>query len=102
MGRVFTKLSQIFTGVPVSDFTCGFKCFSKKSTQIIFSKQRINRWGFDAEVLFLSKLYGFSIKEVPVVWKNDSGSKVRFPQDIITSCFDLFRIRINLNNNRYS
>lgn len=43
MGRIFTKLSQIITGVPVSDFTCGFKCFSKKSAQIIFSKQLINR-----------------------------------------------------------
>lgn len=102
MGRVFTKLSQIVTGVSVSDFTCGFKCFSKKSAQIIFSKQLIKRWGFDAEVLFLAKLYGFSIKEVPVSWKNDSGSKVRFPQDIITSLFDLFRIRMNLNNNKYS
>lgn len=101
MGRVFTELSQIFTGVSVADFTCGFKCFSKKSAKMIFSKQLIDRWGFDAEVLFLAKLYGFPIKEVPVSWRNDSGSKVRFPQDIITSCFDLFRIRINLNNNKY-
>lgn len=95
MGRVFTKLSQNITGVNISDFTCGFKCFSKKAAEEIFSKQLINRWGFDAEILFIAKNKGYSIKELPVEWKNDSRSRVKFPQDVFTSLFDLFKIRIN-------
>lgn len=102
MGRVFTKLSQLITGVPVSDFTCGFKCFSKKAAQEIFTKQLINRWGFDPEILFIAKIAGFSIKEIPVAWKNDSGTRVRFPQDIITSLFDLLRIRANFLLKKYN
>lgn len=101
MGRVFTKFSQIFTQVNVSDFTCGFKCFSKKSAQRIFSKQLINKWGFDTEILFLASLYGFKIKEIPVAWKNDPRSRVKFPQDIITSFTDLIKIRINLVTGKY-
>jgi len=95
MGRLFTYLSQMIVGVQVSDFTCGFKCFSKKSAKKIFAKQRINRWAFDAESLFLAKKYGFSISELPVQWNDVRGTKVRFPQDIVQSFFDLIQIRIN-------
>lgn len=102
MGRIFTKLSQVITGLPISDFTCGFKCFSEKAAKEIFIKQSINRWGFDAEILFIAKIKRLSIKEVPVVWTNDPRSKVRLPHDIITSLLDLFRIRWNFLSGKYS
>ena len=95
MGKFFTFLSQHILSVFVSDFTCGFKCFSKKAAQKIFLKQRIKRWAFDSETLFLGKKYGFSLYELPVQWKDQKGTKVRFPQDLITSFFDLLQIRIN-------
>ena len=95
MGKFFTFISQKMIGVNVSDFTCGFKCFTKKAAKKIFQKQQINRWAFDAESLFLAKKYGFSITELPVEWKNAEGTKVKFPQDIIQSFVDLIRIRLN-------
>lgn len=95
MGRVFTNLSKIVLGLSISDFTCGFKCFSKESSQKIFSNVSINGWGFDSETLFLAKKYGFKIKEIPVKWKNDSESKVKFPGAIFTSFYELIRIRSN-------
>src|SRR3989338_6573729 len=45
MGKVFTKLSQITLGVKVTDFTCGFKAFSKEAKDNIFPRAQINRWG---------------------------------------------------------
>lgn len=93
LGRVFTFLSQVVLGANISDFTCGFKCFSETSAEKIFAKTRIYRWGFDSESLFLAKKYGFSIKEVPVTWKNDQGTRVKFPGDIINSLTELLRIR---------
>jgi len=95
MGRYFTSISQRIMGVKVSDFTCGFKCFTKKAAKKIFAKQHINRWAFDAEILFLAKKYGFSVSEFPVEWKDVRGTKVRFPQDAIQSFIDLIRIRLN-------
>jgi len=95
MGTFFTSLSQRITGVEVSDFTCGFKCFRKRAALKIFSKQRVDGWAFDAESLFLAHKYGFSINELPVEWTNMKGTKVRFPQDAIQSFLDLIRIRIN-------
>jgi hypothetical protein len=95
MGKLFTSLSQKIVGVGVSDFTCGFKCFSKTAAKSIFSKQRIDGWAFDAESLFLAKKYGFPVSEFPVEWKDVRGTKVRFPQDAILSFINLIQIRIN-------
>ena len=93
LGVAFTFLSQLVLNTNISDFTCGFKSFSGEASERIFQKTRIYRWGFDSEVLFLAKKYGFSIKEVPVVWKNDDRTKVRFPNDIFNSFRELLAIR---------
>lgn len=101
MGKGFTFLSQTLLHVSVTDFTCGFKCFTTKSARHIFSKQMIRRWSFDAEALFLAKKYGYTIGEVPVTWKNDPHTKVRFPEDIIISLFELFAIIQNDHQGKY-
>ena len=101
MGKIFTILSQLILATNVSDFTCGFKCFSKEAAAKTFSKQLIERWGFDSEILFLAKRNGYKIKEVPVLWKNDTNSKVRFPQDIIRSLTDLLKIRLYALSGKY-
>lgn len=95
LGKGFTKLSQIVLQLNIRDFTCGFKCFSKVAALEIFSKQQVGRWGFDSEILFLAKKFGYKIKEIPVKWSNDPTSRVKFPQDIIQSLFDLYTIRLN-------
>ena len=97
MGKSFTFLSQTLLKVYVTDFTCGFKCFAKKAAFKIFSLQKIERWSFDAEALFLAKKLNFSIGELPVVWKNDPNTKVKFPQDILISIYELLTI---INNER--
>lgn len=101
MGKGFTFLSQKTLGLKISDFTCGFKCFSDKAAQDIFSKAQINRWGFDSEILFLANKYKYSVTEVPVNWINDSNTKVRFPQDIIRSFNELAAVVINNIKGKY-
>lgn len=95
MGQCFTLLSRTILNTYVSDFTCGFKCFSAVSVKKIFENLTINRWGFDTEVIFLAKKFNFSLKEIPVIWKNDSKTKVQFPQDIINSLTELATIIVN-------
>lgn len=101
LGKAFTFFSQVVLELPLSDFTCGFKCFSKEAAEEIFSRQTIYRWGFDSEILFIGYRKGFSIKEIPVTWKNDINSKVKFPQDIISSANELMKIRINHTLGKY-
>ncbi len=93
LGKFFTRLSQIMLQVSFSDFTCGYKLFSEDAANKAFAKQKLERWGFDSEVLFLLTRMGYKIKEVPVKWKNHPDSKVKFPQDIINSFIELLKIR---------
>lgn len=101
LGGCFTYLSRKILGVEIFDFTCGFKCFSKEAAERIFSLQTIKRWGFDSEVLFIAQKKGLKIKEIPIVWKNDTRTKVKFPQDIIKSMVELLSIRVNDIKGRY-
>ncbi len=93
MGGAYTALANWFTGAGVSDFTCGFKCFSAEAALEIFSRSRIARWSYDAEILFLAHRLGYSIQEIPVVWRNDGATRVRLWKDTPRAFFDLFLLR---------
>lgn len=99
-GRIFTVLTNIICQLNVSDVTCGFKGFRTPVAQYLFSKQQIKRWSFDAEVLYLARKFGYSIAQVPVVWSNKTGSRVRFI-DTIRSVIDLLVIRFHDIRNTY-
>lgn len=93
LGRGFTILSRLFLNTKISDFTCGFKCFSKETSEKIFSLQKIKRWGFDSEILFIARKLKLNIMEIPIIWINNPDTKVKFPRDIINSALDLCKIR---------
>jgi len=54
---------------------------------------KINRWGFDVELLYLAKKNGFKIKEIPVLWDEKGGSKLKL-KDIYSIFLDLVKIRL--------
>lgn len=93
LGKQFTNLSCFWLNLKVSDFTCGFKLFKTEAAKNLFANSKINRWGYDAEILFLAKKMGYKIIEVPVVWQNDAKTKVNLMTDIFKSLIDLIRIR---------
>lgn len=95
LGKGFTIISNVILNTWVTDFTCGFKAFSKKSKNIIFAKSQVDRWGYDAETIFIAKKNSFTISEVAVVWANDPRSKVNVLKDIFSSFKDLIDIRKN-------
>lgn len=95
LGRGFTFLSGRLLRVRISDFTCGFKIFSKRASEKIFNKTKIERWGFDSEILYLAQKYKFKIKEIPVTWADDVKTRVKFPQDLIRSFLELIEIILN-------
>jgi dolichyl-phosphate beta-glucosyltransferase len=60
------------------DTQCGFKALTATAADDIFSRSKVDRWGFDIELLLLAKKLGYSIAVVPVKWINDFNSKVTF------------------------
>jgi len=101
IGFLAHKLIDLVLQTDIKDTTCGFKAFNKKSRGILFTKQLNNGWGFDYEIIFLINKLGFKLKQVPVIWKNDSASKVTF-RGYLKSLIELFMIRLNDLKGRYN
>jgi len=89
LGKVFTKLAQTILQVQATDFTCGFKMFSKHAREIIFGKSAISAWGYDGEILYLTKKNNLSWIEKSVVWSNDPHTKVNILKAIPQTILDL-------------
>lgn len=99
LGKGFTLLSNIILNTWVTDFTCGFKAYSRNAKNEVFSRSFVNRWGYDAENLFLARKLDLSISEKAVKWINDERTKVNLFNDLPQTLFDLFRIRFNHSYN---
>lgn len=93
LGKGFTYLTKLALNLDVTDFTCGFKAFSKRSINQIFDKAIINGWGYDAEIIFLAKKYGFTISEKAVIWANDDRTKVKIYEAVPRTLLELYKIR---------
>lgn len=104
-GMVFNFFVQQITGLKYQDTQCGFKAFRREAARPIFSLQRIERFGFDPEVLYIAQKYGWRLLEVPVIWNHAEGgelqSKLNYMLDSVNMFADLLRIRINDLKGRY-
>lgn len=101
VGRVFNLNVRLVTGLRVADTQCGFKLFLRQAAQQIAAKQRIERFGFDVEQLYIARKLGFSIAEVPVRWNNQPDSSVGF-RDGLAAFADVWRVRWNDLKGAYS
>lgn len=100
-GMIFNGLVRLFTGLPFHDTQCGFKAFARERCRIVFEQQRVDRFGFDPEVLFLAQRHGLRTVEVPVRWAHDPGTKVHLFRDSLLMFRDLIYIRWNWLLGRY-
>lgn len=93
MGKTFNKIVQLLVVKGISDTQCGFKAMSSQAAVEIFSKCKIDGFGFDVEMLFLADKYKYKIKEISVEWYNDDRSKVDPIKDSIKMFLEILRIR---------
>ena len=100
-GIIFNRCVRLFTGLSFEDTQCGFKAFQLDRSRIIFEQQRVERFGFDPEILFLAKRHGLRAVEVPVRWAHDPATKVHVFRDSLRMFSDLVVIRWNAIAGRY-
>ncbi len=91
-GRFFNIVMRLVTGLNFRDTQCGFKLFRKDAARAIFSRQQLERFGFDVEVLYIAGVLGYKAVEVPVRWNDVAGSKVGALQGL-DGFLDVLRVR---------
>jgi glycosyltransferase involved in cell wall biosynthesis len=100
-GRTFNLLLRISLGLKFKDTQCGFKAFTRRAGRAIFPAQKIERWGFDPELLYLAKRFGFSVAEVPVAWAHREGTRINPLRDGIRMFGETLKIRWNALSGKY-
>ena len=100
-GRVFSNLVKIFALPGFEDTQCGFKCFSARAAQEIFSVQKFDGMSFDVEALFIARKRGYKILEVPIEWYYRSESRVHPILDPLRMLRDILVIRKNWAQGKY-
>ena len=94
-GIIFNKIVRLILWLPFVDTQCGFKAFRRESCAILFEQQRIERFGFDPELLYLARHHGLRTVEIPVRWGHSPATKVSMLWDSVQMFIDVFTIRWN-------
>jgi hypothetical protein len=92
-GRIFNLALRVILGLQFKDTQCGFKAFTRRSAQAVFPLQKIERWGFDPELLYLARKFGFTVSEVPVAWSHREGTRINPVRDGIRMFGEMLRVR---------
>jgi glycosyltransferase involved in cell wall biosynthesis len=99
-GKFFNWVMRRTIGLNISDTQCGFKLFRSDAARAIFSRQLLERFGFDVEILYIGHQLGYRIAEIPVRWNHVEGSKVGMFTGL-RAFEELAEIRLNDLRGRY-
>lgn len=92
-GRVFNLAVRLATGLPFWDTQCGFKAFRMSVCRPLVEAATIDRFGFDVELLYLTFRAGLRLKEIPVRWDHNEGSKISLAGDSVKMLGEVGLIR---------
>ena len=96
VGWPFIALTRGLLREPTRDVYCGFKLWRGVAAQAVFSRQRLDGWVFDAEVLALARRLGYRVREVGITWTNREASKLSIFQTLMPALRELLAARRNV------
>lgn len=99
LGNLFAALVRAIVPLGIKDTQNGFKLFTAKAADDIFTRQSIYFWAFDVEILALGKKRGYKIKEVPITWVNDDQSKMNL-KGMVQMLIEVLNIRLMLSSKK--
>lgn len=101
LGRLGNALIQALLFEGIRDTQCGFKALPHGAAKDIFSRMRVDRFGFDIEMLAIAAILNYPVQEVPVSWYNSPDSRLRPVRDGLRTFGELVYIKLNLMSGRY-
>lgn len=92
--RCFNFLVTHLFGFDIHDTQCGAKILKGDVMKRILPLLGETRWAFDVDLLFQVHREGGSIREIPTVWRNMEGSKIRYLSSSLEMLIAIFRLRL--------
>ena len=101
-GRGFNFAVRRLMVPGVQDTQCGFKMFTAAAVDAIFPYVTVDGWSFDVEVLYLARMRGLRLREVPIEWYYHRESRVRMLRDGVGMFRELLRMRRRARRGGYA
>jgi dolichyl-phosphate beta-glucosyltransferase len=100
-GRWINTAIRLFVLPNLHDTQCGFKCFRREVAQDLFNAITLTGWSFDIELLYIARLRGYSVAEIPIPWYFNPESKLNVFQDALLMFRDILTIRLKAQRGNY-
>jgi dolichyl-phosphate beta-glucosyltransferase len=100
-GRAINLLIRLLALPGLRDTQCGFKCFRAGVAEDIFRRQTFTGISFDPEVLYIARLRGYRVLEIPVPWYYSGESRIHLIRDTLSLGRDLLIVRRNARRGLY-
>ncbi|MGZ3499583.1 MAG: glycosyltransferase [Vulcanimicrobiaceae bacterium] len=93
--RTFNSVVRLLFRLPYSDTQCGAKLFRRDALSDVLSALEIADFAFDIEVLWNLRRRGIAVVEVPTVWADRAGTKVRLFHSSLVMLRTVLRMRLH-------
>jgi hypothetical protein len=93
VGWPFIALTRTIMREPTRDVYCGFKLWRARAAEAAFSRQHLDGWVFDAEVLALARRLGFRVSEIGIAWADRPASKLSITRVLVPAVRELLAAR---------
>lgn len=100
-GRAINTIIRLLALPGLHDTQCGFKCFQAAAAEDLFNHLTLTGWSFDIELLYVARLRGYRIVEVPISWHFNPESKLNVVQDAMRMLLDILSIRMKAQRGEY-
>ena len=93
ISRAYSFIVRSIFLMKIKDYQCGCKAISRNTARDILPIIEDTGWFFDTELIILASYNKYSINEIPVIWTDDTDSRVRIFSTVITDLNGLIRLR---------
>jgi len=99
--RGFNIIVRLLFNIRIRDTQCGAKLFTKNVVKSVVNDLGITQWGFDVDLLYLIKKRHFKIIEIPTVWNDKEGSKLKIGRTSWQMFLSVARLRLIYSRFRF-
>jgi dolichyl-phosphate beta-glucosyltransferase len=101
MGRMFNRIIRVLGVTHFPDTQCGFKAFTAHACGIVLPRQTVERFSFDAELLYIAQKHELRVEQLPIRWINCPHTSVNPVSDSARMFWDAMSIRVKDAMGRY-
>jgi hypothetical protein len=95
LSRVYNGFfTRILLNAKFTDAQCGFKSAKMNVAHNVIPLIKDNNWFWDTEFLYLSQKKGYKLMEIPVIWKEQPNSGVKFFKTIVDFILKSLELRL--------